>query len=98
MQGWQRAGRVRAGLDLVQERDIPFLRSFLLSDVCDDMQILDVGNLLVERCEFVKARCKETVRPDVRSDVSIKQWGLARRRVEIESTYSEIAHASPKPS
>jgi len=49
-----------AGLDLVQKRDIPVLRCFFLSDVCDDMQILHVKNLLVERCELVKVRCKET--------------------------------------
>ena len=90
---------MRTGLDFVQEGDIPFLRSFFLSDVCNDMQILHVGNLLVERCELVKVRCKETVRPDVRSDVSIKAMSLGvAQRVEIESTYSEIAHASPKPS
>ena len=57
MQAWQRAGRVRTGLDLVQERDIPFLRSFLLSDVCDHMQILDVGNLLVEYARMCEAMC-----------------------------------------
>jgi len=68
MQVWQRAGRVRTGLDLVKERDILFLRSFFLSDVCEDMQILHVANLLVEY-EPVKVRCKETQRPDVRSDV-----------------------------
>ena len=73
MQAWQPVGRLRTGLDLVQERDIPFLRSFLLSDMCDDMQILHVGNLLVERCELVKVYCKETVRPDVRSEVSIEE-------------------------
>ena len=44
------------------------------------MQILHVENLLVERCELVKVRYKETVRPDVRSDVSIKQWGSAWRK------------------
>jgi hypothetical protein len=37
------------------------------------MQILHVGNLLVERRELVKVRCKETERPDARSDVSVKK-------------------------
>lgn len=37
------------------------------------MQILHVGDLLVERCELVEVRRKETECPDARSDVSIDE-------------------------
>ena len=44
------------------------------------MQILRAGNRLIECCELVKVRCKEAERPDVRSDVSIQEWGSARAK------------------
>lgn len=75
-----RVDRVRTGLDLVQERDVPLLRSFFLSYMCDDVQVLHVRDFLIECCELVEMRREETEGPNIRCNVSEQECASVCRK------------------
>ena len=66
--------------------------------MCHDVQILNMCDFLVERGELVEMSRKETECPDVGCDMSKKVYFRGSQEIKVGGTYSEIAHASPKPS
>ena len=58
-------------LDFVEESYISILRGLPgFRYVCNDMEIFNVRDLLVQRCELVEMGSKETKGADLRRDVS----------------------------
>lgn len=90
--------------DFVQQRDVlASQRVRVRLDVRDDVEVLDVRNLLRQRSELMKM-CREQDRgPGDRRKVSAGAHSANQRSRGISAArtrnaYSEIAHASPKPS
>lgn len=90
--------------DFVQQRDVLACQRIRVRlDVRNDVEVLDVRNLLRQRSELMEM-CREQDRgPGDRRKVSAGAHSANQRSRGISAArtrnaYSEMAHASPKPS
>ena len=86
-----------ARFHLVEQGDIAIAAAFLrVGDVGDHMEVLDMRNLLIEGGQLMEVRCKQAESVDLRRNMPT---GRSEHSQSIKTEpYSEIPHASPKPS